>query len=67
MNQGLGNLVTQILPYAPDVIEMVVSCLTEFIDCHLVIKVVVKPYSQILGCLDWGDVNTTNSDLINVE
>ena len=47
MNQGLSNHVTQILPYAPDVVEIVVSCLTGFSDCHLVIKVVVKPYSQI--------------------
>ena len=25
-------------------------------------KVVVKPYSQILCCQDWGDVSATNSD-----
>ena len=62
MNQDLSSLVTQILPYAPDVVEMVVSCFRGFFDCHFVIKVVVKPNSQILGCQDWGDVSTTNSE-----
>ena len=28
VNQGLGSLVTQIFPYAPDVVESVVSCFT---------------------------------------
>ena len=67
MNQSLSSLSIQILPYAPNVVAMVVSCFTGFIDCHPVITVIVKPYSQISSCQDWGDVSTTNSDRTNVD